>query len=846
MLKRLTPSELDIKFILDNYSRCLDASSLSLLSFLGNKSLTNSLSLLAGEFFTYKVNNKAKVLQDLDLEISLKEHESFNNEQQLIEILKYKRENEQAQLDQTYIRNYFLAKWLVFDNLEVKLGDFISGKAPILAVQQNSSLHHVQASFFKHMLNQASKTAFAHQAFSPEEVWQYKNNLARIEVNSLSTTKDKSKVTLNIARERIEANIFSSIELTDFSRGAIFGSYDAQDPDSKYTPGILAHPNSVIIVQAQKLFNDVELAHELISAIVNQEFNLTQAEQIDLMHKSRSISVETNTKLIILFNSAEQELINSILDDYDPYQILGAYSYHYSETSFLTQAGQINRQAYLQAFLAQTKSIVESSKENKFPDYLYKDKKKQELDEQSTYLHTDLDQETLDEIAYNLTFALPPEKETEQVSNTASYPNYSPTELIAQQVKNARLQKDKVAQKLEQATSIDSQSLVEEGKHPLEHLEKVRQDFLKQQAKLTDNSYQYLVLLCRLVSLQHLFALSGTLSLQYLNNLLYQLLRLNETLDKVYWSVDRLHYLMLRAGNSEQKLEQVLQSLDASQDTQYQMFLNYVLDGYQRIDTQGFKVGTANGLAYAEASEYSKDPQGLVFRLSCLAQSDAGSTFDVDAEIQLAGGLARRANIISTSYLKSLFEDSLEFAATIVTEQLYEPTDGDSATVCSFIALASALGKIPVNQAFAVTGSMDQFGQLQAIGGVNQKIEAFYDICKKRGFTREQGVIIPEINCKNLVLRDDVLADIAAGNFSIFSAQHISQVFELMTNTPFALADDKTTLNQENEKYQQAYFQVEQSNTSLISAIHQHINGEDKDQKSWLKNLFSFFLPKQN
>ncbi|RIY38460.1 S16 family serine protease [Psittacicella gerlachiana] len=838
MLKKLTPSELDIKLILNNYSNCLSEQSLAILQQLSQRTLSTALSNLVEEFFTYEIKSNSNLLADLDLDLTLKNPQAFTDPEQIIQLLNYKENNPQSELDLGYLNNYFLAKWLVFDNLEHKLADLISNKASILAIAQSSSLHSVQSHFFALLLNKITRVAFKHESFSPEQILQYKTNLARIEINSLTKVSDKNKATLTLSRERIEANLFSLIEIEDFSRANLFGVYNQKDTEQPYTPGLLALSNSIFTISASKLATNPELALELISTLSKKQFNLTQAHKLDLNSEVTPLSVATNSKLIILFNGQEQEFVHQLLNHIDKYQILGAYSYHHTKAEFISQAQKFNREFYLEAFTKQTQSFLQEQKnKDRLPDFVYQAENKQKFAPESLYLHIDMDQDLMQEIAYQLLFTLP--QVSEQTREEKTYPNFSPTELIEHQIKAARKQKAKIIEVISQNTSLNKEELLQSEDFPLAHLQEVKQQYQEQFSPLKANKGFYLESLCRLVVLTQLLQSKSNLTLAYLNHLIEHLMRLNETTNVIYWSVDKLAYLLRRASDS-QKLEQLLQSENVKQDTEYQAFLNYVLEDYQKIHTQGVKVGTANGLAFVEANEYTKDPQGIVFRLSSLAQGEAGATIDVDAEIELAGGLARRANIISISYLKSLFTDPLEFSATILTEQLYEQTDGDSATICSTIALASALSKIPVKQNFAVTGSMDQFGYLQAIGGVNQKIEAFYDLCKARGFTRNQGVIIPQINVKNLALREDLLMDLAQGNFFIYTASHISQVFELMTDCPFAFADDKTTLNQNDKKYQQAYFTPEESNHSFISAVLQNINGEEKAKQNWLHKLLPF------
>ncbi|MBC6951484.1 ATP-dependent protease, partial [candidate division KSB1 bacterium] len=126
----------------------------------------------------------------------------------------------------------------------------------------------------------------------------------------------------------------------------------------------------------------------------------------------------------------------------------------------------------------------------------------------------------------------------------------------------------------------------------------------------------------------------------------------------------------------------------------------------------------------------------------------------------------------------------LTLSARIVFEQSYEGVEGDSASSTELYALLSALSGIPIKQGIAVTGSVNQRGEVQAIGGVNQKIEGFFDVCKAKGLTGEQGVMIPQSNVSNLMLREDVVAAVAAKKFSIWAVRSIAEGIEILTGVP--------------------------------------------------------------
>jgi predicted ATP-dependent protease len=149
--------------------------------------------------------------------------------------------------------------------------------------------------------------------------------------------------------------------------------------------------------------------------------------------------------------------------------------------------------------------------------------------------------------------------------------------------------------------------------------------------------------------------------------------------------------------------------------------------------------------------------------------------------------------LILSSFLSSRFAEDRPFSlnASIVFEQSYAGIEGDSASTAELYALLSALSEVPIRQGLAVTGSVNQHGQVQAIGGVNQKIEGFFDIVKARGLTGEQGVLIPESNVKNLMLREDVREAVAAGEFHVYPVSHVDEGIQILTGVPAGEAGEE-------------------------------------------------------
>ena len=205
-----------------------------------------------------------------------------------------------------------------------------------------------------------------------------------------------------------------------------------------------------------------------------------------------------------------------------------------------------------------------------------------------------------------------------------------------------------------------------------------------------------------------------------------------------------------------------------------------ILRDIMLVDTDGTAVGQVNGLAVYLLGDYAF---GKPSRITATARLGPGKVLDIEREVDLGGKIHSKAVLIISALLASRYARSqpLPLSASLVFEQSYGGIEGDSASVAELIALISAIATIPVRQDLAVTGSLNQRGQVQAIGGVNEKIEGFFDICHSRGLNGSQGVVIPRANEVHLMLRQDVLDAVAAGQFHVYSAATIDEALELLT-----------------------------------------------------------------
>ncbi len=205
-----------------------------------------------------------------------------------------------------------------------------------------------------------------------------------------------------------------------------------------------------------------------------------------------------------------------------------------------------------------------------------------------------------------------------------------------------------------------------------------------------------------------------------------------------------------------------------------------VTEGTLLVDTKGTRVGTINGLAVVEVG---RSVFGRPTRITAKVRLGRGEVVDVEREVELSGPIHAKGVLIVSSFLSARYanEHPLSLQASLVFEQSYGVVDGDSASCAELCALLSELADLPLAQSLAMTGSVNQLGEVQAVGGVNEKIEGFFDVCRERGLTGEQGVIVPRANLRNLMLRDDVVEACAAGTFRVYAVSTVDEAMEILT-----------------------------------------------------------------
>jgi len=220
-----------------------------------------------------------------------------------------------------------------------------------------------------------------------------------------------------------------------------------------------------------------------------------------------------------------------------------------------------------------------------------------------------------------------------------------------------------------------------------------------------------------------------------------------------------------------------------------QRVLDDMLAGIILIDTEGAAIGKCNGLTVLEVGDSAF---GMPARISATVYPGGSGIVDIEREVNLGQPIHSKGVMILTGYLGSRYaqEFPLAISASIALEQSYGYVDGDSASLGEACTLISALSRTPLKQCFAITGSINQFGEVQAVGGVNEKIEGFFRLCEARGLTGEQGVIIPRANVATLMLDERVLQAVEAGQFNVYAVSQADEALSLLVGTDAGTPDE--------------------------------------------------------
>lgn len=201
------------------------------------------------------------------------------------------------------------------------------------------------------------------------------------------------------------------------------------------------------------------------------------------------------------------------------------------------------------------------------------------------------------------------------------------------------------------------------------------------------------------------------------------------------------------------------------------------------IETEGERIGQINALSVIEFPGHPR-AFGEPSRISCVVHIGDGEFTDIERKAELGGNIHAKGMMIMQAFLMSelQLEQQIPFSASLTFEQSYSEVDGDSASMAELCALISALADVPVNQSIAITGSVDQFGRAQPVGGLNEKIEGFFAICQQRELTGKQGVIIPTANVRHLSLHSELVKAVEEDKFTIWAVDDVTDALPLLLN----------------------------------------------------------------
>jgi predicted ATP-dependent protease len=245
-----------------------------------------------------------------------------------------------------------------------------------------------------------------------------------------------------------------------------------------------------------------------------------------------------------------------------------------------------------------------------------------------------------------------------------------------------------------------------------------------------------------------------------------------------YWA-DEAGHDVVEAGDVERAVKENIHRLDRLREKAQESITREIM----LVDTEGAVVGQINGLAVTTLGNFSF---GRPSRITARVRMGTGKLVDIEREVELGGPLHSKGVMILRGFLDGRYahEVPLSLSASLVFEQSYGGVEGDSASSAELYTLLSALADVPIKQSVAVTGSVNQLGHVQAIGGANEKIEGFFDLCNARGLTGDQGVIIPKANIVHLMLREDVVEAVEQERFHVWAVETIDQGLEILTGRP--------------------------------------------------------------
>jgi lon-related putative ATP-dependent protease len=315
---------------------------------------------------------------------------------------------------------------------------------------------------------------------------------------------------------------------------------------------------------------------------------------------------------------------------------------------------------------------------------------------------------------------------------------------------------------------------------------KVKADFDTRMARSEENIQDFVAFLstfCNKEKLKHLDGAAVAKLLEHSSRLVEDQEKLSTHFGALADIIREANFWALQDGEAQVRASHVNKALEAKiyrSNLLEERLQEMIERGTVLIDIAGKTVGQVNGLSVLSLGDYFF---GKPSRITASAGPGREGVIDIEREVELGGPIHSKGVLILNGYLAQQFahDKPLTLSARLVFEQSYEGVEGDSASSTELYALLSALSGLPIKQGIAVTGSVNQQGEVQAIGGVNEKIEGFFAVCKAKGLTGEQGVIIPHSNMANLMLREEVVEAVAAKKFFIWAVNTINDGIEILT-----------------------------------------------------------------
>jgi lon-related putative ATP-dependent protease len=318
---------------------------------------------------------------------------------------------------------------------------------------------------------------------------------------------------------------------------------------------------------------------------------------------------------------------------------------------------------------------------------------------------------------------------------------------------------------------------------------KVRADFDVVMDRNDENSLKYarfICMICKKYNLRHLDGSAVAKVIEYGSRLAEDQRKLSTRFAGVTDIIREASFYAARENSEYTTDKHIMQAIEEKiyrSNLIQQKIQEFIERDIYLIDTTGAKVGQVNGLSVMGLGDFAF---GRPSRVTASIGVGRDGVIDIEREAAMGGPTHTKGVLILSGYLANKFaqDKPLSLSARLVFEQSYGGIDGDSASSTELYAILSALSGLPINQSLAVTGSVNQKGEVQAIGGVNEKLEGFFEVCKAKGFTGEQGAMIPAANVENLMLKEEMVEAAKAGKFRIYPVRTIDEGIEVLTGVP--------------------------------------------------------------